>query len=240
MKKQIVTILVLLLCNCSFIKSYQSDGPPMIDINPINVEDAKPKKETLSKYGNPSSYTVFGKKYKVLKNAANFKQSGIASWYGTKFNGKLTSNRERYNMMTMTAAHKTLPLPCYVKVTRTDTKKSIIVRVNDRGPFVDNRIIDLSYAGAKKLDMLKYGTAPVTISVISFGEYWLQAGAFNTKENAKQQQQQINQQTNLIAKITHPNKWYKVQLGPFENEKETLSAQNQLDEIGIKSIKTKV
>jgi rare lipoprotein A len=239
MKKQIVTILLLLLCNCSFIKSYQSDGPPMIDMSYTHIEDAKPKKEALSKYGNPSSYTVFGKKYTVLKNAANFKQSGIASWYGTKFNGKLTSNRERYNMLAMTAAHKTLPLPCYVRVTRTDTNKSIIVRVNDRGPFVDKRIIDLSYAGAKKLDMLKYGTAPVTISAISFGEYWLQAGAFKTAKNAKQQQELIQQQTSLIAKITHPDKWYKIQIGPFENEEEALNAQNQLADVGLKSIKTK-
>jgi rare lipoprotein A len=240
MKKQILLILITTLCNCSFIKSYQSDGPPLLDFSAKNIEDATPKQEKLSKYGNPATYTVFGKEYKVLKSAINFKQTGIASWYGTKFNGKLTSNRERYNMLAMTAAHKTLPLPCYVRVTRTDNGKSIVVRVNDRGPFVNNRIIDLSYAGAKKLGMLKYGTAPVTISAINFGDYWLQTGAFTTKANAKKQQLLINESININAEITHPNNLYKVKIGPFETDEQLANIQQQLATFGITALKLKV
>jgi rare lipoprotein A len=126
-----------------------------------------PKKEKYSKYGNPKTYKVFGIQYRTLKTHIGYKEKGIASWYGKKFHGKLTSTREVYDMYEITAAHKTLPIPCYAKVTNMTNKRSIIVRVNDRGPFKKGRIIDLSYAAAKKLGIIKKGTAEVYVQAIN-------------------------------------------------------------------------
>ena len=131
-----------------------------------HVQEVVPKKESYSKYGNPKSYKVFGIKYKTLKTHIGYAEEGIASWYGKKFHGKLTSTREVYNMYKISAAHKSLPIPCYAKVTNLSNNKSIIVRVNDRGPFKKGRIIDLSYAAAKKLDIIEKGTARVFVEAI--------------------------------------------------------------------------
>jgi|TARA_B110000008_G_C16868450_1_gene523771 rare lipoprotein A len=125
-----------------------------------------PKLEKYSKYGNPKSYKVFGKKYKTLRTHVGYAEEGIASWYGKKFHGRLTSSREVYNMYKLTAAHKSLPIPCYAKVTNLINNKSIVVRINDRGPFKKGRIIDLSYAAAKKLDIVSKGTAKVYVEAI--------------------------------------------------------------------------
>ena len=132
--------------------------------------DAVPRPEPRSRYGNGPLYEVFGETYKVMHTSSGYKERGVASWYGKKFHGRLTSNREPYDMYAMTAAHKTLPLPTYVKVRNLRNNKSIIVRVNDRGPFVHNRIIDLSYAAALKLDMVRDGTSLVEVTAISFDE----------------------------------------------------------------------
>jgi rare lipoprotein A len=132
--------------------------------------DAVPRPEPRSRYGNGPLYEVFGETYKVMNTSSGYRERGVASWYGKKFHGRLTSNREPYNMYAMTAAHKTLPLPTYVKVRNLRNNKSIIVRVNDRGPFVHNRIIDLSYAAALKLDMVRDGTSLVEVTAISFDE----------------------------------------------------------------------
>jgi len=129
------------------------------------LQDAIPRDEPRSRGGN-KNYQVRGKHYQVLQSADNFRQTGIASWYGKKFHGHLTSNGEIYNMYSMSAAHKNLPLPTYLKVVNNSNNKSVIVRVNDRGPFHQSRIIDLSYSAAYKLDMLKTGTANVTITSI--------------------------------------------------------------------------
>ncbi len=115
-----------------------------------------------------SSYEVLGKKYKVMSSANGYRERGVASWYGKKFHGNLTSNREVYDMYQMTAAHKSLPLPTYVQVRNLKNDRTIIVRVNDRGPFVHNRIIDLSYAAALKLNMVGSGTSLVEVEAITF------------------------------------------------------------------------
>tara|TARA_B110000259_G_scaffold86397_1_gene100694 strand:- start:1901 stop:2404 length:504 start_codon:yes stop_codon:yes gene_type:complete len=125
-----------------------------------------PKLERYAKYGNPKTYKVFGIKYKTFDTHIGYSEKGKASWYGKKFHGRLTSTREIYNMYGISAAHKSLPIPCYVKVTNLDNKKSLIVRVNDRGPFKKGRIIDLSYAAAKKLGFIKQGTANVYVQAI--------------------------------------------------------------------------
>lgn len=129
-----------------------------------------PRPEPRSRYGNGPVYEVLGETYRVMDSGSGYKERGVASWYGKKFHGRLTSNREPYDMYAMTAAHKTLPLPTYVKVRNLRNDRSIIVRVNDRGPFVHNRIIDLSYAAALKLDMVRDGTSMVEVTAITFDD----------------------------------------------------------------------
>jgi rare lipoprotein A len=134
--------------------------------NPPFVPDAIPRVEPRSRYGNPPYYDVFGKRYYVLASSVDYIERGVASWYGPGFHQVLTSTREPYDMYAMTAAHKTLPLPAYVRVTNLQNGRSVVVRVNDRGPFVGNRIIDLSYSAAVRLDMLRDGTAMVEVRSI--------------------------------------------------------------------------
>jgi rare lipoprotein A len=128
-----------------------------------DIPDAVPRYEPRSPYGNPPFYDVFGKRYFVLSSSADYLERGVASWYGPGFHKVRTSTGEIYDMYAMTAAHKTLPLPAYVRVTNLQNGRSVVVRVNDRGPFVGNRIIDLSYTAAAKLDMLREGTAMVEV-----------------------------------------------------------------------------
>lgn len=147
----------------------RGDGPPSGSSRiPDMPGDAVPRPEARSKYGNGPVYEVLGKRYTVMPSSSGYQERGVASWYGKKFHGNLTSNRETYDMYEMTAAHKTLPLPTYVRVRNLRNNKSIVVRVNDRGPFVHNRIIDLSYAAAIKLDMIKDGTSLVEVTAISY------------------------------------------------------------------------
>lgn len=131
-----------------------------------SVPDAIPRIEPRSRYGNPPFYDVLGKRYYVLSSSVGYVERGVASWYGPGFHEVLTSTRERYDMYGMTAAHKTLPLPAYARVTNLQNGRSVVVRINDRGPFVGNRIIDLSYTAAAKLDMLRNGTAMVEVRTI--------------------------------------------------------------------------
>ena len=152
--------------------------------------------------GHPKPYRVDGTWYKPMPNAKDFSQRGIASWYGKKFHGRKTSSGEVYNMYAMTAAHKTLPLGTWVRVRRPDSGKQIVVRVNDRGPFVHGRIIDLSYTGAKELNMVGSGTARVEIVALGerrqtaageafvpmdyySGAFTFQVGAFSSRDNAE-------------------------------------------------------
>jgi rare lipoprotein A len=137
--------------------------PPPV---PDTVPDVIPRVEPRSRNGNPPFYDVFGKRYYVLSSSAGYVERGVASWYGPGFHKVRTSTGEPYDMYGMTAAHTTLPLPCYVRVTNLQNGHSVVVRINDRGPFVDNRIIDLSYTAAAKLDMLRNGTAIVEVSSV--------------------------------------------------------------------------
>ncbi len=160
-------ISLFLLSACSSGRYQQKhDSIPTRLPSQAELKDAIPRAEAYSRGGN-KDYQVFGKSYKVLANADQFEQVGIASWYGKKFHGHLTSNGEIYDMYSMSAAHKNLPLPTYLTVTNLANNKSVIVRVNDRGPFHQSRIIDLSYSAAYKLDMLKKGTAKVKITAIT-------------------------------------------------------------------------
>ena len=143
------------------------DGPPKNFQDISQIPDAIPKIEPRARYGNHSPYKVLGKTYRVMKSAAGYKQDGIGSWYGEKFAGRKTSSFEPYDPYAMTAAHKSLPLPSYVRVTNLENNREIVVKVNDRGPFHEERIIDLSYAAAAKLGYMDKGTARVRVEFIN-------------------------------------------------------------------------
>lgn len=155
--------VLLILSACTPL---QTQSPQPSDEMILAMPDPIVVIEPRSKRGNPDTYQVFGKTYHVMDNASGFVQQGIASWYGSAFHGKETSNGDIYDMYRMTAAHKTIPIPAYVRVIDLDSGKSIIVRVNDRGPFIEGRIIDLSYAAARKLGIANRGTANVEIRVL--------------------------------------------------------------------------
>lgn len=149
--------------------SMSQDRGPQTDVDVSDVVNAVPRYEEPRRAGNKSPYTVWGKKYWVMEHASadGYVETGIASWYGRKFHGHRTSNGEIYDMYKMSAAHKSLPLPSYARVTNLDNGRSVIVRVNDRGPFHEDRLIDLSWAAAKKLDFLGSGTARVEVASIT-------------------------------------------------------------------------
>jgi rare lipoprotein A len=146
--------------------SQKHDSAPGQHIDVSTVKDAIPRAEPFSRYGNPSSYVVQGRRYHTLKRNSGYTERGIASWYGTKFHGHRTSSGETYDMYQMSAAHKTLPLPTYARVTNLQNGKSVIVKINDRGPFHENRLIDLSYAAAARLEILGKGTGLVEVTAI--------------------------------------------------------------------------
>jgi len=147
-----------------------ADGAPEIPADVANLPEPVPHAEPLSRYGNRSPYVVLGKTYTVLPSAAGYVERGVASWYGTKFDGRATSNFEPYDLYQFTAAHRTLPLPSYARVTNLDNGRSVIVRINDRGPFHEGRLIDLSYAAAIKLGVNVHGTANVEVRGIDPGQ----------------------------------------------------------------------
>ncbi len=159
----LVCVVLLVACSSPLTtKDSAPKKPTLID----RTENVIPKVEPKSKYGNPKSYVVFGQRYHTLPTAKGYAEQGVASWYGTKFHGRRTSSGETYDMHAMTAAHKSLPLPTYARVTNKKNGRSIVVRINDRGPFHDNRIIDLSYAAATKLGIVAAGTGLVEVKAI--------------------------------------------------------------------------
>ena len=244
-------LLSLLLGGCSIQGSLfpDEDYGPAHPVDVSHVPDAVPKKVPRSRYGNPDSYTVLGKTYHVLGDARGFRQRGMASWYGMKFHGRRTSSGERYDMYAMTAAHKTLPLPTWVRVTNLENGRSVVVKVNDRGPFHPGRIIDLSYAAASKLGMLGRGTAPVEIVAltpgddtsprsrvaISGGGRYLQAGAFVSLPNARSLQRRIERRHHFPVEIRREDGLHKVVVGPLEAAADIETLSRTLQEWGIAS-----
>ena len=252
-----LVVLISLLIGCQL--TTRRDGPPLRDIDVSTIPDAVPKVEPKSRYGNPHSYRVRGTRYYVLKSSRGYSERGIASWYGTKFHAQRTSSGELYNLYAMTAAHKTLPIPSYVRVTNLQNNREIIVKVNDRGPFANNRIIDLSYVAAKKLGMLRHGTALVKIAVIDphapqpahkiktpgirhsrppahKPAIYLQIGAFSDLTHAKQLAMRIQGQVNVPIHIREflPKHIFKVQLGPIASVSQTDKLSSRLQQHGVK------
>ncbi|KQQ49915.1 hypothetical protein ASF84_22185 [Pseudomonas sp. Leaf127] len=156
------------------INRAHKDGAPWWDVDITKIPDATPTVHTGAFKANP--YTVLGKNYFPMSDGRRYVATGTASWYGTKFHGQNTANGEVYDLYGMSAAHKTLPLPTYVKVTNLDNNRTVVLRVNDRGPFYSDRIIDLSYAAAKKLGYAESGTARVKVEGIDPQQWWDQRG----------------------------------------------------------------
>ncbi|SEP63113.1 rare lipoprotein A [Ectothiorhodospira magna] len=228
----------------------EQDGAP----HPSRIPDLSripepiPRAEPPSRYGNPESYVVFGRRYTTLNSAAGYRERGIASWYGTKFHGRRTSSGEPYDMFAMTAAHTSLPLPTYVRVTNLDNGRSVVVRVNDRGPFVDNRIIDLSYAAAHRIGMLERGTAPVEVKALTAttlsdrpaiggaGPVFFQVGAFSSRSNAEQLRRQLNtrlDRVSLAETRRADGTIYRVRVGPLTDIRSQQDTARVLESMGL-------
>jgi rare lipoprotein A len=234
------------------------DNPPDVS----HVPNAVPKPEPRSRYGNPDSYVVFGERYYTMPSSKGYHERGLASWYGTKFHGKRTSSGEPYDIYGMTAAHKTLPLPTYVEVTNLDNGRSVIVKVNDRGPFHSERIIDLSYTAAHKLGILGKGTGRVEVRAIdplapdhvpndepvlvqedtatrkpADAQLYLQAGAFQSESNARRLQEKIQTgklgMVRVVKASTDHGTFFKVQIGPLQDITEATRIAQALKPLGV-------
>jgi rare lipoprotein A len=219
------------------------------DLNAI--PDAVPRAEPRSAHGNPPFYEVLGQRYYVLAVADSYVERGVASWYGPTFHGGNTSSGEPYDMYAMTAAHKTLPLPCYARVTNLRNGRSVVVRINDRGPFVANRLIDLSYSAAAKLDMIRDGTTLVEVKTLTPGVadnltraaaapppvLYLQAGAFADAQNAGRLLARLQAAGVSNAFIASPldghSHLYRVRVGPIGSVGEFDQFSARLATLGI-------
>lgn len=248
----VLFVIVHVLGACSSLRKEPQDGPPSVaDRSEIPLPaDQTPRVEPLSKYGNPSSYVVFGKTYHTLPSSQGFVQRGIASWYGKKFHGRLTSSREPYDMYAMTAAHTQLPLPTYVQVTNLKNGKQVVLRVNDRGPFHGNRVIDLSYTAAKKLDIIQQGTGLVEVRALDPRNYRLaQNRTINSSNNASIKTESattadgsvsevvVEQQKVLVADsaitVSAKGPQVFVQVGAFGERENANQLKNQLSGLNL-------
>ncbi|MFQ5936564.1 MAG: septal ring lytic transglycosylase RlpA family protein [Acidiferrobacterales bacterium] len=244
----IVLLAAAVVASCGTAKKggyFDDDGPPRRDrVDVASIPDAIPREEPHSASGN-SPYTVYGKVYYPLRAASDYRERGVASWYGKKFHGRRTSSGEPYDMYAMTAAHKTLPLPTYVRVRNLRNNRVVIVRVNDRGPFLRNRIIDLSYAAAAKLDIVRTGTGLVEVQAIDARQtashtsatspqksdadprprLYLQVGAFTNWENAANLRARLRDAQLGPIQISTEQKndirFYRVRIGPLQSVEES-------------------
>ena len=251
-----VTFLAAALSGCGTSPQLDRDGGPAKDIDVSEISDAIPRVEPRSRYGNPPSYVVNGKRYYVMESSHGYVERGIASWYGTKFHGRRTSSGEPYDMYAMTAAHKTLPLPAYARVTNLRNGQSAVVKINDRGPFHENRVIDLSYAAAKKLGIAGVGTGLVEVEVIKPGEpqpdsslastpqrpaqepeLYLQVGAFTSESNAQRLSKRLQEMQLTAVSVTpayrDKQRIFRVRIGPVESVEQADHLSEVLVQRGI-------
>lgn len=238
---------------------HDKDFGPSEEVDLSHIPDAVPRYETRTRAGNKNPYTVLGKTYHLIADESAYRERGYASWYGNKFNGHNTSNGERYDMYAMTGAHKTLPIPSYVRVTNLDNGKSVVVRINDRGPFHQGRIVDLSYAAAQRIGIHKAGTGRVEVEIALPGDAapiprradknvpknlepalpagtYLQVGAFGQKESAQQFAASVGSKLTYpvtINSVAQPKQVHRVRVGPFKDAKNLQEARDQLARIKI-------
>ena len=243
----VAAAILLLLAACGGRELV--DGPGgSLDGRTIAVPQPRP--EPLSRYGNHSPYTVLGRTYHVLPTAAGYVERGDASWYGSKFHGRLTSSGEPFDMYEVSAAHKTLPLPTWVEVTNLRNGRTLVVRVNDRGPFKSGRIIDLSYAAAYKLDVLNDGTAPVEVRAITFDGHTpqtgitprsvpveLQVGAFSDRSRAREVREQLEDaginRVDVDRARSGGNTVWRVRVGPIRDRDRATDVVQRLMDLGF-------
>ncbi len=256
----VLSSLIISACSTTKVVPTSGDAAPNKQVDVSSVPNAVPKSEPKSRYGNPKSYVVFDKRYYVMESSQGFVEKGIASWYGTKFHGRRTSSGETYDMYAMTAAHKNLPLPTYVKVTNLNNGKHVIVKVNDRGPFHENRIIDLSYTAAIKLDIIKKGTGLVEVRAIQPGEvipsssnegapvatvpssnnnegFYIQVGSFGQLANAENLRRKLEPLGEHLIKISQTivtgRTLYRVRIGPLTDIDLSDSITSKLQNYGV-------
>ena len=245
--------LAVLFAGCSTLSR---DGPGAA-IDPDSLPTVVPRDEPRSRYGNPESYVVYGERYRVRDSARGYVAEGTASWYGSKFHGRRTSSGERYDMYKMTAAHRSLPLPTYVRVTNLENGRSTVVRVNDRGPFVDDRLIDLSYAAAIRLGVIDNGTARVRVRAVTpgdstadslpdavgadtgrDGEVYLQVGAFREYANAQRMRARVRGAGIRAVDVEKAESAtgafvYRVRIGPLDADTDREAMLGSLDDAGV-------
>ncbi len=249
LKSFIFLLSILILAGCSSSGGrydIDDDVAPSAPISVDHIENAQPRYEPYSSGGN-KNYSVSGVSYQIVKNTVGYKERGKASWYGKKFHGHLTSNGEVYDMYSMTAAHKTLPLPSYVKVTNLDNNKAVIVRVNDRGPFHSSRIIDLSYAAAYKLGVIKTGVANVEIEVVNVKKpqttfikssdprYIIQVAASKNEERVRTLSKNLGQSLSVQSFTNSENGSHKAILGPFTDYTLTQQTLEHVKSLGYET-----
>jgi rare lipoprotein A len=233
-------LIGMLFTGCSSrVARDTGDAAPQGPVDISDIPDAVPRDEPLSRYGNPASYKVGGRRYYTLASRNGYVERGIASWYGTKFHGRRTSSGEPYDLYQMTAAHKTLPLPTYARVSNLQNGRSIIVKINDRGPFHPNRIIDLSYVAAAKLGILGHGTGLVEVEAINpsapkkpllvarkpaarqAASLFLQVGAFKNRDNAKRLSSKLQNarigDIHIMEASNNSGPIYRVRVGPLDS-----------------------
>ena len=249
MRALLALALALTLAACARQIFEPADGPPDGSLDPARIEMPEPRPEPRSAYGNHSPYDVFGQTYHVLPSADGYTERGIASWYGTRFHGRATSSGEPYDLYQMTAAHKTLPLPTYARVRHLGTDRSIIVRINDRGPFHPNRIIDLSWAAAVTLGIDQTGTGEVEVTAITFDDplqrfvrparvpVMLQVGAFSERQRADLTLERLRQAGvaplhSERARSRGVRVW-RVQVGPIGQVDQALAMVERLSALGF-------
>jgi len=249
----IIALCVLLATLGGCFRQSIRDSAPRGHVDVSHIKNPSPHYLPKSRYGNPASYVANGRRYYVLKSTRYYRKRGIASWYGTKFHGRLTSTRERYNVYGMTAASPELPIPCYVRVTNLQNGREVIVKVNDRGPFAANRIIDLSYVAAKKLGFSGRGTAWVEVSSIDLDRpyrkepvaqfayhrprLYVQVGVFSQFANANHLKQTLTHLTQRTIQITEISRrlraLYRVQIGPLQNVEESDNLLQRIQRAGL-------
>jgi rare lipoprotein A len=242
----ILLSVILAACSGDGGKTKETpDGPSNLNIRASDVKDAVPRQEPLARYGNRSPYEVLGKTYTVMSSSKGYKKRGIASWYGSKFHGRRTSSGEVFDMHLATAAHRNLPLPTYAEVKNLDNGRKMIVKINDRGPFHEDRLIDLSYGAALKLGMAAGGTARVEVKAIDIegsrsarpavkiaDGTFLQVGAFGERDAAGELAGRMTKEKLQPVSIQRGDGLYKVWLGPYKYESDIRLATERLIELG--------